>query len=122
MVFLGCLFDRKNEAKISAESKVGLSNAANTFQWNLIDGLNEISDKPVDIINVLPVGTYPGSYAKLFLETKSWSYKGSDNAEIGSINLPFLKQFVREKKIKKLIKKIKDKNIIVYSTYLPFLR
>lgn len=122
MVFLGCLFDRKNEEKISAESKVGLSNAANTFQWNLIDGINEISDKPVDIISVLPVGTYPGSYTKLFLETKSWSYMGSENTEIGSINLPFLKQFIREKKTKHLIKKIKDKNIIVYSTYLPFLR
>ena len=122
MILLGCLFDRKDEKEISAKSRVGLSNAANTFQWNLIDGLNEISDKPVDIINVLPVGNFPTSYEQLILKTKKWSYMGSDNTEIGSINLPVLKQFIREKKLKHIIKKTGDKNIIIYSAYLPFLR
>jgi len=122
MIFLGCLFNRNDEKNILENNKGGLSNAANTFQWNLIDGINEISEKPIDIVNVLPVGTYPNSYNRLFLETKDWSYGDSDNIEIGSINLPFLKQFVREKKIKRLIKKKGDKNIIIYSAYLPFLR
>lgn len=122
MIFLGCLFDRKDEKSILDNNKGGLSNAANTFQWNLIDGINEISEKPIDIVNVLPVGTFPKNYNKLFLETKKWSYGASDNTEIGSINLPFLKQFIREKKVKNLIRKKGDKNIIIYSAYLPFLR
>src|SRR5690606_22898182 len=50
-----------------------------------------------------------------------------NNLEIGSINLPFIKQFTRYKKIKQEIiyRVSKDegiKNIIIYSTYLPFLK
>ncbi len=122
MVFLGCLFDREEEKKILDNSKCGLMNAVNTFQWNLIDGINKILEKPLCIINVLPVGTFPRAYKKLILKTKTWSYDNSKNTEIGSINLPFLKQWIREHKIKKILKKSSDKEIIIYSTYLPFLR
>ncbi|MBQ9096926.1 MAG: glycosyltransferase [Clostridia bacterium] len=122
MIFLGCLFDKKNEESILNKSKLGVSNAVNTFQWNLIDGFNANLEKPVDIINVLPIGVYPFQYKQLFLKTKKWQYNGSSNIEVGSINIPFLKQFSRKQKIKKLLKKTEDKNIIVYSTYLPFLK
>lgn len=122
MLFLGCLFDREKEKEIMSLSNSGLMNASNTFEWNLIDGLSENLKKPVDIINVLPVGTYPKSYKKLFLKTFNWSYKGSRNTEIGCINLPFIKQFMRTVALKQAIKQKNDKNIIIYSTYLPFLK
>ena len=121
MLFLGCLFDREKENEIIKNSKSGLMNASNTFQWNLIDGIYE-NGKKTDIINVLPVGTYPKQYKKLILKTTKWGFKGSDNIEIGCINLPFIKQLMRTLAVKKEIKKRKDKNIIIYSTYLPFLK
>lgn len=122
MILLGCLFDRKDENEILENSNVGVSNAVNTFQWNLIDGLNGCLDSAVNIINVLPVGTYPAKYKKFVLQTKEWSYMKSDNTEIGCINIPFIKQIMREVKIKKLLRKSKDRNIIIYSAYLPFLK
>lgn len=122
MLFLGCLFDREDEELILNLSKGGLQNAVNTFEWNLIDGINSCKSKPIDIINVLPVGTYPKHFQKLILPTRKWSYNGSDNTEVGCINLPFIKQIIRTNKIKNIIKEYNDKNIIMYSTYLPFLK
>ena len=125
MLFLGCLFRKSDEDIILKLSKMGLSNASNTFQWNLINGLEKITN--IKIINVLPVGTYPNQYKQLFLKSKSWTHgKNFKNIEIGSINLPFLKQWSRARKIKKEIVKSIDtgqrEDIIIYSTYLPFLK
>lgn len=125
MLFLGCLFRKENEKEILELSNVGLSNAVNTFQWNLINGFNTMI--PVDIINVLPVGTYPKNYKRIFLKTQKWhSEKNRNNLEVGSVNLPFVKQFMRYKRtkneIKSRIKESKIDDIIIYSTYLPFLK
>lgn len=126
MLFLGCLFRKEEEKEILRLSKGRVSNASNTFQWSLINGLNEIIS--LDIINVLPVGTYPKHYNKLFLKTKKWAFqKNRNNLEIGSINLPVFKQWLRYKKTKNEIELrfFSDKklsNIIIYSAYLPFLK
>lgn len=126
MLFLGCLFRKEQENEILKLSNIGIANAGNIFQWNLINGLDKLTT--VDIINVLPVGTYPKKYKKLFLKTEKWGKKNSqNNLEIGSINIPVLKQFIRYKKIQieiksRIIKRDKIDNIIIYSTYLPFLK
>jgi len=127
MLFLGLLYEKQRENEILKLSKAGLSNAVNKFQWNVIDGLNENMDKPLEVINLLPVGTYPKSYKRLFLMTKKWNYESMiNNIEIGTINIHFIKQFIRYKKVKKEIHnrmKLKDiDNILIYSTYLPFLK
>lgn len=120
MVFLGCLFDRSREKEYLQNSRAGLSNAANTFQWNLLEGFYK-NGKDVKIINALPVGTFPKQYKKLFLNSGSWGENGN-NQEVGCINLPFIKQHQRYLKTKKLLKNSKDKDIIIYSAYEPFLK
>lgn len=122
MIILGCLFDRNKEKEIFSLVKGSVSNAVNTFQWNMIDGLKEVLSEKMSIINVLPVGTYPKNCKKLFLPARKWSYGDSQNIEVGSINLPFFKQVIRAHRIKKLLKKSDDKNILIYSAYEPFLR
>lgn len=122
MIFLGCLFDREKENIYLQKSKCGISNAVNGYQWNLIDGLNENLIAPVTIVNALPVGIWKRQYKDFILEDIEWSYKGSGNYEIGCINLPFIKQYQRYCRCKKVLKKINDKRIIIYSPYLPFLR
>lgn len=121
MIFLGCLFEKEKEAELLKNSR-SVSNAANTFQWNLINGLKENLSEALDLITVLPVGTFPKHYKKLFLKGQKISHDFGTNTVIGSINLPILKQNARYFKIKKLLKKTNDKNVIVYSAYLPFLK
>ena len=122
MIFLGCLFERQNEKISMQRCRGGISNAVNGYQWNLIDGFNANTDKPTDIINVLPVGIWRLHYKQLILPTRRWSYEGSNNLELGCINLPFVKQHQRYKKCLRALKKSVDKNIVIYSAYLPFLK
>lgn len=119
MVFLGCLFNRASESEYLKNSKVGLSGAANTFQWNLLDGFSENGEQ-VRILNALPVGTFPKQYKKLILKSRVWN--NGKNHELGCVNLPFIKQHQRYLKAKKLLKKSQDKNILIYSAYAPFLK
>jgi len=67
VLFLGCLFDKQEEQVLLNKSKIGLSGAVNTYQWNLIRGLETMLNRPVDIINVLPVGTYPFYFKDIML-------------------------------------------------------
>ena len=120
MVFLGCLFDRAREKEYLQNSKKGLSNAANTFQWNLIEGFYQ-NAQSVKIVNALPVGTFPKQYKKLRLRSGKWGNDGN-NYELGCLNLPVIKQHRRYIGAKRLIKKSDDKNVVIYSTYAPFLK
>ena len=121
MVFLGCLFNPDRENEYLQTSKTSLSNAANTFQWNLLDGFYK-NNKDVAILNALPVGTFPNQYKKLWLRSGEWGRDGHCNYEIGCLNLPFIKQHQRYMRTKKLLRSSKDKNIIIYSAYAPFLK
>lgn len=128
ILFLGCLFKQCDEKEILHKSKIGLQNQVNIFQWAIINGLEIELNNYIDIINVLPVGTYPKYYSQIFLKTRKWKHqKNAKDLEIGSINLPIIKQITRiiscRIKIKKWIKENEgdDKVVIIYSTYLPFL-
>ena len=107
---------------------MGLPGAVNTYQWNLIKGLDKNLSKPIDIINILPVGIYPKYFSDLTLRTKKWShFPGANDLEIGFINVPFLKHIKQFITCKTAIKKwLNDngndkKSILIYTPYLPFL-
>ena len=129
LLFLGLLYRMEEEDIILSNSKCGLQGAANTYQWNLIHGLEEVLEKPVDILNSLPVGSYPRNYKKLCLPFKQWSHrKGAEDEEIGGINIPILKQLMRyfavKRKLKAWCRKYANEDLVVisYSMYLPYLK
>lgn len=123
MIFLGPYYSPEEELQLLGKSKHSLSNATNQFQTDLLCGLIE-NNADLKIINVLPVGTYPNHFNRLFLEDKKWCFNGCDCTEVGGINLPVLKQWQRELRVCKLLKKMVklDNNVVIYSAYLPFLR
>jgi hypothetical protein len=79
---------------------------------------------------VEPVGTYPKHYNKLFLKSKNWLLDSNiKSKQLGSINIPILKQLSRrlkaEREIKKWLKSNNNcdsKHIIIYGLYLPYLK
>lgn len=128
ILVLGSLFRQADELSLLKKSKLGLQNQANTFQWALIKGFDSILSKPVDIINVLPVGTYPKQYSDLILKGKKWEHQtGAHDEEIWSINIPLFKQITRtmlcRKAIKRWIKNNDHEELFIISLvcYLPFL-
>lgn len=129
LLFLGLLYNRDEESKLLQLSKCGLQGACNSFQWNVIEGLEAVTDYPVTLYHFLPVGTFPRYYRKLFLPTKIWSHReASRDLELGFINLPGIKQFIRRHVLKKAVSRWCRENtdeelyILVYSLYLPYLK
>lgn len=122
MVFLGLLFNKEEAEEIAKKSRNGiLQNQVNAFQWNCIEGLYE-NGADLHIINGLPVGTYPKQYSDAVIPSKEWTYNGGTHFQLGSLNLPLLKQWGRFRACKKLLGQLKDKEILIYSTYQPFLK
>ena len=97
LFFLGTLYPPQKEKTVKSLMTRGVSDAPNVFQWNLINGLSScIDDKEkFEIVSVLPVGTWPKAYKQLFLKDDFWEVDGVKGREVGSINIPFLKQFFR---------------------------
>lgn len=127
ILFIGLLYDRTEEKYYLKKSKVGLQNATNTFQWNFINGIESNRECSLTIYNVLPVGTYPQAYRDIILPTRKWTHNNiSKNIEVGSVNIPILKQITRTINYYKIVDKwIREnpnhKNIIVYSLYEPVI-
>lgn len=123
-LFLGPLYSCDDELEIKNNSISNISNAPNVFQWNLLNGLRNLLGDNLKVINVLPVGIWKKEYKRLFLKNCDWEYNGIVGNEIGCINLPFIKQFQRFVRVKRLLRKIANENteIIIYSAYMPFLK
>ncbi|MCQ2429227.1 MAG: glycosyltransferase [Clostridia bacterium] len=121
MIFIGALFPKDRETEIIENTPSrAIQNQANNYEWSLLEGFraNGVEHK---IINVLPVGTFPRGYRQLILKDADWGENG-ENHEVGSVNLPIMKQSGRYRRIKRLLKKSEDTDIVVYSAYLPFLK
>jgi len=124
IVFLGLLYPPEEEKLIVDQSKVKPSNAPIVFQRELISGMEEALGHNLEIVSVLPVGTWPNAYSKPFLPSRTWQNGGAVCHEVGCINLPFVKQAMRAAGAKKMFSKVlcPGDKVVLYSAYMPFLR
>ena len=78
MIFIGPLYQPEMEKALMAEITGGrMSNAANQYQADLLSGLiAAVHD--LEIINVLPVGTWPKHYRKFILQDRQWQFDGKN--------------------------------------------
>lgn len=128
IIFLGLMYLKDKERELLQQSKIGLPNACNIYQWNVIDGMIKNGHKDIQIINSLPVGNYPFLFSKLYLKSKKWIESGVKGHEIGTLNFYFIKHLIREVKVYCEIEKILKEHgsepvcIMAYDIYLPFLK
>lgn len=128
ILFLGSLCQEENEKELISKSTVGIQSAIIKFQWNLVKGIEANLRKPIDIINKIPVGTYPKYYNQLFFRTSWWSHaEGARDCTLGFINLPLIKQVIIAYKAKQKIKRWIKSNqkekicIVMYDLLFPYL-
>ena len=124
LLFLGLLYPPERENEIKNNSKINASNASNIFQWNLLNGLSALLGSGLKVVNVLPVGTWPTSFQKIYLDDSNWQCRNVHGQEIGCINLPFIKQYQRFCKVKRQLKRDarSTSEILIYSAYMPYLK
>lgn len=121
MLYIGPLFRREQTTEIQKNMRIKHSNASNSFQWNILDGLCANLKGGISVWNALPVGTWPRGYAQAILPDSDWELMGEPCHEIGCVNLPVLKQWSRFHRLKKRMKNVKNEEIILCTTYMPFL-
>lgn len=124
------LFPHEYEEEINQNSIGGIQNAANKFQWGIVNGLSQIDGVDLKIINSLYIGSYPKRYKKCYIPSFSFQHdkdKNSQDINVGFINLSIYKSYSRYSSIKKEIKKAfcKEQNrpqvVIAYAMTTPFV-
>lgn len=127
LLFLGGLFPKYLELEVIKNSKGDIQFAANNLQWALIDGLDLVNKKPIQLCNVMFIGSYPKGYKKLYVKTGKFNHHPDIiDTNYGFFNLygfsMFFRCFASCKGVIKWAKQETDeKIIIVYAVHTPFL-
>ena len=121
-IFLGFIFDDKKSETLLKENKFGLQTAANQYQNGFLKGLQ----KKLQIISVLPTGTYPNTSNKLRYFEDIGELSTGKIKYIPFVNIYFIKEYSQKiqllKELKKRIVPGEETVIYVYSLYMPFLK
>lgn len=93
VAFLTKLIPEQLRAEVDRLSKNNLQEAASALEWNLYRGLCGCLKQPIRIINVLPIGSYPQYYKRLFVRESTFTTpSGADNRNLGFCNLKLLRK------------------------------
>jgi glycosyltransferase involved in cell wall biosynthesis len=120
IVFIGGGFFGDIEKYILKYSSGVIQNAADTFQKNILDGMRQVSDENIVVLNLPFVGSYPNRFKKIWFK----SFFNKKILSYGFINITGLKLFSRFFVTVKALLAIKpnsDDCIIIYSVHTPFL-
>ncbi len=123
-LFMGLIYPDEDYAMLAQKSKHGMQTQIDHFQKLVISALEQNPKvESVQVCNVWPVGIFPRHFANLYLPRK---YNGNVHS-LPAINLPYFKQKMREKEAfvflqKWVTKNPKNRNILIYSLYLPYMR
>lgn len=125
-LFIGILHLEKDENWLISSSKNGIQVAANNFQWNFINGLEQNFNTSPDIISTLSMGSFPFSSNKLLIRSSKYQrLKRATFIYIGYLNFYLIKGLIRfiflVIELFNWIRKNPNGNIYIYSLYTPFL-
>lgn len=124
LLLLGGNFSKKDEGTINNNSKVVVQNAANIFQWNMINGFREVLKNDFYIVSAPFINSFPKGYRKVI-------YKGfCENVNekyVSFFNFFGIRNISRYNHLKKAIMNFakiedNDKYVIVYSPHVPLLK
>lgn len=100
------LYPKEMETTIREKSKYGIQNAANVFQWNILEGLAFSGIQHATVYNSMYIGSFPRKYAQMkipsyrFKVAKAW-----EGLNIGFLNFPIIKEWLRYRSLKPHLRK-----------------
>lgn len=121
--FLGGLFPEEFLKDVENNSLGNIQYAANSLQWNIVNGIEKNIERPLKLFNRMFIGSYPKKYKKPYIKTEYFYHrKNSIDINIGFINIFILRQlmlpFVPNKYLRKwlLTNNNSKKVLFVYSS------
>lgn len=127
VLLLSLLYPKDSMAEVQKLVRDKVQNQINAVQHALCDGLrgNLQSDETLTVVNALPVGVYPKCYRKMRIP--SGMHDAGTIYELGCMNLPLLKQKMRQMRAKRAIMKwaeqsTENRTVLIYTIYLPYLK
>ena len=105
IIYISGLFPKEKEKEILNYSKGNIQNAANNLQWSIFEGLNNIENRDLYILNSMFIGSFPKRYKKIRIKSHIFN-NNPRHRNIGFINLPLFKFYHKYLTLKKEIKKI----------------
>ena len=127
-LILSGVIDRTLKKEVDSRTKISPSAAADTFMWNMIEGIDANLGSPAALCNTPFVGTYPKYYRSLLIRSRKWKHaESADDEDIGFINLPVIKQIQRTIRIRRKTarwaaeKSGEQKVLLSITPYSPFL-
>lgn len=93
--FLTTLIPEDMYNQVSMKSTYNMQDAANALQWHLHEGLCKNYQQDIEILNVLPVGSFPQYYSDAFIKKETFrSETGNNNENIGFCNVKLIRKYV----------------------------
>lgn len=126
--FLGRLIPAELQEEVRNLSVNNMQDAANALQWHLYEGLRENLDTEIRIINVLPIGSYPQYYKKMFVNSSVFSTEeGQKHFNVGFCNLKLIRNYILPHQVEKALldwckESEENRFIFLYTLYAPFLK
>ena len=126
-VFLSLMIPQQLSGEVRDNSANTMADAANTLEHNLMHGFAANLSTPPKVVNVLPIGSYPQYYKKVFVKKSTFSLCGrNDHINLGFCNIKLIRNYFIEKSVYKYLNDYcKKKNgeivLCIYSASAEFL-
>lgn len=107
--FLTTLIPSKEYDVVRSKSTHTMSDAASALQWHIYEGLSCHFPEKIQIINVMPIYSYPQYYSDPFIKRESFEEKENVHINVGFCNVKLLRKISMTHQIyKELMKAFSD--------------
>lgn len=102
--FLTTLIPDNMYSQVSEKSTYNMQDASNALQWHIHEGLCANYQQDIEILNVLPVGSFPQYYSDAFIKEEIFSSRtGNNNVNIAFCNVKLIRKYVLPNQIYKAL-------------------
>lgn len=127
ILFLSFLIPKDVEETIRLKSMSNMQDAANALQWHIYEGLCDNLSKSIDIVNLMPLGSFPQYFADPFVKRQEFAINNSKIFNIGFCNIKFIRRLFMPWAVERELKRYINKNktleyILVYTMSDVFLK
>ena len=128
VLFLSRLIPKEIDADVRGNMINFMNDAAIAWQEHIIFGLDANLEKPVKLLNLLPIASYPLHYKEPFIKQSEFSHaNGAEDINVGFCNVRYIKRLIQGGNLYREVTKWANadnrgkKVIITYTLYPEFM-